>query len=571
LRNKTAKRPSNVQIKRRKHNGSRVCILGWGGYIPLRRFRVEELVKRRENKNRIEYYTQGLWSEEKTVPGLDEDTITLGWEAGRNAVKRAEIDPKQIKASFFGKESGPYAVGSSGLYLAAFFGACENLQHVADLELACNSGMEAVSILTKYIGSGEIDYGLAVGSDISGGAVGDSLEILVGCGSGSFILGNDNHRSNAAAEIIDIVGDAGLEQDFWRREGQPDPTYFGSTTKRAYMRLVLGTCQKMLKKHDKTLHDFKWITGHSPYAKLVEQTFRPTAVIETFLHPEELTNEIKSEMRKNPEAFVKKAENFEYINKRHKKFVLDSLRVLTLSEQERKEKLHPTLLSRWIGNAYAGNTPLNLSNVLDMAEPGEDILAISYGSWAASLATWVRTKKGIKGKKNLAPTIQDYLQRKKILTWKDYYVIKIRRLREYLHLSRGPKRVIGEIKPLNEGKIRVQICHGCQRVYFPAKEYCIDEDCPGFSDISRLEIKLYPKRATLKSFEKGCRFKNYTVFTENKAIITDTYPPHLVEGTELEAIIRKIDEEGDKGQVRYGIVYRVPPITTRESPAKTKN
>jgi len=538
-------------------NGQGACILGWGGYIPLRRFEVTELARRRE-KSKIDYYRFGLWAEEKAIPGIDEDTITLGWEAARNAVRRAEIDCKKIEASFFGKESGPYAVGSSGLCVASFFESCQRLKHVADLELACNSGMEALNVCRNYVESGDITYGLATGADISGGAEGDPLEILVGCGSGAFIVGMNNGRKDAAAEIVDVVGNAGLEQDFWRREGQPNPAHFGEATKRAYMHRVLTSARKMLKEHDVTLNHFRWITCHSPYAKLVEQTFRPVSVIQTFLHPKELTEELKKEMKENPEAVVKRADAFSYVNKYYKKFVLDSLEILTLSEAERKEKIHPTLLSRWVGNSYAGNTPLNLANILDTAAPGEDILAISYGSWAASLATWIRTLPGIERKRSLAPTIKDLLERKKKLDWKDYYWLKIRRIREYLRMGRPPKRVIGEIKPLNGKRIKIQLCHGCNRVYFPAKDFCVDEKCPGFNDVSLLENKFYPSRAILKSFTKGCRIKTYAIYQENKAIITDTYPPYLAEGVELEAIVRKIDEEGDKGQVRYGIAYRMP-------------
>ncbi|MEM3736881.1 MAG: hydroxymethylglutaryl-CoA synthase [Candidatus Bathyarchaeia archaeon] len=536
-------------------NGRGACILGWGGYIPLRRFDITELVRRRE-KDKIDYYRHGLWAEEKAIPGLDEDTITIGWEAARNAVRRAEIDGRKIEASFFGRESGPYAVGSSGLQVAAFFESCEHLKHVADLELACNSGMEAVNICRSYVESGEINCGLAVGADISGGAEGDPLEILVGCGSGSFVIGKNGSKRDVAALIVDVVGNAGLEQDFWRREGQPNPAHFGETTKRAYMHRVLTSTRKMLEKHGITLNHFRWITCHSPYAKLVEQTFRPVSVIQTFLHPNEITEELRKEMKENPEVVVKRAEEFSYLNKYYKKFVLNSLKILTLSEAERKEKIHPTLLSRWVGNSYAGNTPLNLAHVLDMAEPGQDILAISYGSWAASLATWVRTLPGLDKKKGLAPSVKSLLERRKMLNWKDYYLIKIRRIREYLRMNRPPKRVIGEIQPLEGKKIKIQICHGCKRVYFPAKDLCIDEKCPGFNDTAILETKMYPSRAILKSFKKRCRVKTYKIYAESKAIITDTYPPYLVEGVELEAIVRKIDEEGDEGQVRYGIVYR---------------
>jgi hypothetical protein len=38
----------------------------------------------------------------------------------------------------------------------------------------------------------------------------------------------------------------------------------------------------------------------------------------------------------------------------------------------------------------------------------------------------------------------------------------------------------------------------------------------------------------------------------------------LRRGVELEAIVRKVDEEGDKGQIRYGIVYRVPITSNKK-------
>ena len=34
---------------------------------------------------------------EKAVPGLDEDVITMSIEAARNAMKRAQIDPHELR------------------------------------------------------------------------------------------------------------------------------------------------------------------------------------------------------------------------------------------------------------------------------------------------------------------------------------------------------------------------------------------------------------------------------------------------------------------------------------------
>jgi len=52
--------------------------------------------------------------EEKSVPGPDQDTISMSVEATKYALKRAKINPKEIGAIYIGSESHPYAVKPSG-------------------------------------------------------------------------------------------------------------------------------------------------------------------------------------------------------------------------------------------------------------------------------------------------------------------------------------------------------------------------------------------------------------------------------------------------------------------------
>ena len=72
----------------------------------------------------------------KSVPGPDEDVITISVEATRLAMKRAKIDGANIGAIYTGSESHPYAVKPTSTIVAEAISATPNLT-AADFEFAC--------------------------------------------------------------------------------------------------------------------------------------------------------------------------------------------------------------------------------------------------------------------------------------------------------------------------------------------------------------------------------------------------------------------------------------------------
>ena len=75
-----------------------VGIIGYGAYVPRYRLPAKEVAR---------IWTAGkggLPIKEKAVPGLDEDVITMSIEAARNAMKRAQIDPTELRAVWVGSE-----------------------------------------------------------------------------------------------------------------------------------------------------------------------------------------------------------------------------------------------------------------------------------------------------------------------------------------------------------------------------------------------------------------------------------------------------------------------------------
>src|SRR5512136_2945743 len=95
-------------------------IVGYGAYVPRNRINAEVIAGQwGKDPSGIR---KGLQLEEKSVPGLDEDTITISVAAGRSALARAGIDPAKIGAVYIGSESHPYAVKPSGTVLIEALG-----------------------------------------------------------------------------------------------------------------------------------------------------------------------------------------------------------------------------------------------------------------------------------------------------------------------------------------------------------------------------------------------------------------------------------------------------------------
>ncbi len=297
-------------------------IIGYGAYIPRSRIRVEEIAKIWGAD--APSYKRGLGLEEKSVPGPDQDTITMSVEAARKAVKRAGIDAREIGAVYVGSESHPYAVKPSGTILAEAIGATPEV-HSASFEFACKAGSEAMFVCLCQVESGRIKYGLAVGADTSQGAPGDALEYSASAGAAAFLFG----REDVAAEVVETYSYTTDTPDFWRREYQHYPRHAGRFTgEPAYFKHVLGAANGIMAKAGMKAGDFTYAVFHQPNGK----------------------------------------------------FPLNAGRRLGFT----REQIEVGRLVPKLGNTYSGSSPLGLTAILDVARAGDRILMVSYGSGAGS-------------------------------------------------------------------------------------------------------------------------------------------------------------------------------------------
>lgn len=298
-------------------------IVGYGCHLPRHRIKVEEIAKVWGAD--APSYKRGLMLREKSVPPPDMDTITLSVEASRRALVRAQnVDPKDIGAIYIGSESHPYAVKPSGTTVAEALGATPDI-HCADFEFACKAGSEAMFVALSHIDSGYMKYALAVGGDTSQGAPSDALEFSAAAGAAAFIMGKDN----LVAECLHTHSFMTDTPDFWRREHEFYPQHAGRYTgEEAFFAHTEGATKAILKKSGMKPQDFKYAVFHQPNGKFPQRA--------------------------------------------------------ALSMGFTQEQIDPGWLAPRLGNTYSGASPIGLTGILDVADPGDMILMCSYGSGSGS-------------------------------------------------------------------------------------------------------------------------------------------------------------------------------------------
>jgi len=299
-----------------------VGIVSYGTYIPKFRIKVEEIARIwGENAETIK---NGLGILQKSVPDLDEDTATIAVEAAREAVRRAKINPKEIRAVYVGSESHPYAVKPTATIVGEALGI-GNEYFAADLEFACKAGTAGIQICMGLVKTGMIRYGIAIGADTSQSRPGDALEYSASAGGAAFIIGNDN----VIAEIEGTYSFTSDTPDFWRREGQPYPSHGGRFTGiPAYFRHITSAAKGLMEKLGLKPSDFAYAFFHQPNSK----------------------------------------------------FPVRVAKMLGFSTEQIKQGL----VVSHIGNTYSGSSLLGLCAILDEAKPGDRILLVSFGSGAGS-------------------------------------------------------------------------------------------------------------------------------------------------------------------------------------------
>ncbi len=303
----------------------------------------------------------GVPVKEKAVNGLDEDVITMSIEAARNTLDRAQVNPQEIRAVWVGSESHPYAVKPSSTVVAEAIGAVPNTLG-ADWEFACKAGTEAMQAAMGFVGSGMAKYALSIGMDTAQGRPGDALEYTAAAGGAAVLIGPADEAVAIINGSYSYVTDT---PDFWRRAHSNYPSHGDRFTgEPAYFKHVTSSAQALMGAMGRQPSDYDWAVFHQPNAKFPQRAGKMLGFT--------------------------------------------------------PEQMEPGLLSPRIGNTYSGSCIIGLTATLDVAEPGDRILMISYGSGAGSDAFDMIVTDRLLEVRDRAPSTEAYISRRKEINYATY-------------------------------------------------------------------------------------------------------------------------------------------------------
>jgi len=334
-------------------------IVSYGVYLPYYRIKFADIA---EAWNKKEAKLPG----EKTVPGVDETTLTMGRNAVINALQHANIQVNEIGAVYFCSNSSMIE-GSLAQDIAIAADMNPNVT-IADLHGSSRSFTMAIQMCLDALQLERIRYGVIIGSDILVGGVGTSIgepasEYISAAGAGALILGSEGTIADFEAMTSYMTG----LKDRWRDLNERFPRIGEGRFIRdyGYIDHVVKAGKALLGKIERPINDFQHIILQQPHAQWFQR----------------------------------------------------ALERLGVAKEAIKERLTaPGFLIGKFGDLGAACLPVALAEVLDNAQPDETILMISYGSGGADSLSWI-VKPPILEKKERATPVEKFLKYKEYVNY----------------------------------------------------------------------------------------------------------------------------------------------------------
>ena len=162
-------------------------ILSTGSYLPSYIRTNAELEKMVDTSDEWIVTRSGI--HERRIAAADETVATMGFEAAKNAIEAAQINPQDIELIIVATTSHSHAYPSAACQVQGLLNIDDAISF--DLAAACTGFVYALSVADQFIRAGKVKKALVIGSDLNSRKLDEtdrSTVVLFGDGAGAVIL-----------------------------------------------------------------------------------------------------------------------------------------------------------------------------------------------------------------------------------------------------------------------------------------------------------------------------------------------------------------------------------------------
>ena len=215
-------------------------------------------------------YTVGIGQERMSIPGADEDVVTMAANAClpllEGMAARGE-DINTITSVLFATETGIDQSKAAGVYLHRLLGLTSRCR-VVELKHACYSATAALQMATAMVARKPAEKILVIAADIARYERQSPGEATQGCGAVAMLI-------TAQPRIIELDAETGVHtedvMDFWRPNYRSTALVDGKYSTKVYLRSVRAAWQDFQQQSSLQFKDFAHFCYHLPFSRMAQK------------------------------------------------------------------------------------------------------------------------------------------------------------------------------------------------------------------------------------------------------------------------------------------------------------
>lgn len=249
-------------------------ILSTGSYLPSYIRTNAELEKMVDTSDEWIVTRSGI--RERRIAAADETVATMGFEAAKNAIEAAQINPQDIELIIVAATSHSHAYPSAACQVQGLLNIDDAISF--DLAAACTGFVYALSVADQFIRAGKVKKALVIGSDLNSRKLDEtdrSTVVLFGDGAGAVIL-----ESSEQEGIISTHLHASADKNNALVLAQPErgiekSGYIemqGNETFKLAVRELSNVVEETLLANNLDKKDLDWLVPHQANLRIITAT-----------------------------------------------------------------------------------------------------------------------------------------------------------------------------------------------------------------------------------------------------------------------------------------------------------